>query len=77
MIPHQGQGCNQAIEDAEGFRLFAGETVSRDQVQAMLRDLDRVRRPRGSQIQNDKVDSAMAWSLREALLALLDYSVCR
>ncbi|KAL4946062.1 hypothetical protein BDV06DRAFT_235611 [Aspergillus oleicola] len=52
LTPHQGQGCNQAIEDAEGFRLFTERTVSRDQVTAMLKDFDRVRRPRASQIQN-------------------------
>ncbi|KAL3441104.1 hypothetical protein BJX65DRAFT_314134 [Aspergillus insuetus] len=54
MAPHQGQGCNQAIEDAEGFRLFTQQAgvVSRDQVPELLRDLDRVRRPRASQIQN-------------------------
>lgn len=52
MTPHQGQGCNQAIEDAEGFRLFNQANVSREAVPGMLEDFDRVRRPRASRIQH-------------------------
>ncbi|KAJ5413692.1 hypothetical protein N7509_000319 [Penicillium cosmopolitanum] len=52
MTPHQGQGCNQAIEDAEGFRLFNQPGVSRDSISDLLTDFDRVRRPRASKIQN-------------------------
>ncbi|KAL3495040.1 hypothetical protein BJX62DRAFT_246391 [Aspergillus germanicus] len=53
MTPHQGQGGTQAVEDAEGFRLFLGAHVNRDNVPDILRDFDRVRRPRASQIQNN------------------------
>ncbi|KAE8417514.1 hypothetical protein BDV36DRAFT_283708 [Aspergillus pseudocaelatus] len=52
MTPHQGQGCNQAIEDAEGFRLFNQPNVSREGIPDLLKDFDRVRRPRASKIQN-------------------------
>ncbi|KAL3464459.1 hypothetical protein BJX64DRAFT_298250 [Aspergillus heterothallicus] len=51
MTPHQGQGCNQAIEDAEGFRIFNPPGVNRASVPSLLKDFDRVRRPRASRIQ--------------------------
>lgn len=52
MTPHQGQGGTQAVEDAEGFRLFNSGDIDRDGVHAILEDFDRVRRQRASQIQN-------------------------
>ncbi|OJJ43050.1 hypothetical protein ASPZODRAFT_154795 [Penicilliopsis zonata CBS 506.65] len=52
MTPHQAQGGTQAMEDAEAFRLFNQEGVSRDSVPSILKDFDRVRRPRASMIQN-------------------------
>lgn len=52
MTPHQGQGGNQAIEDAEGFVLFNSSGVSRTSVPDILKDFDRVRRARASKIQN-------------------------
>jgi salicylate hydroxylase len=57
MTPHQGQGGTQAVEDAEGFELFNAMDVSRDSVSKVLRDFDRVRRPRASQIQNNTRDA--------------------
>lgn len=53
MTPHQGQGGTQAVEDAEGFRLFLQPGVSRDDVPGLLKDYDRVRRPRASRIQDN------------------------
>ncbi|KAJ2892505.1 hypothetical protein MKZ38_009697 [Zalerion maritima] len=53
MTPHQGQGGTQAVEDAEGFRLFNQAGVSRDHVSEILADFDSVRRPRASQIQDN------------------------
>jgi salicylate hydroxylase len=58
MTPHQGQGGTQAVEDAEGFRLFLGAHVNRENVSDILRDFDRVRRPRASQIQNNTRQAA-------------------
>jgi len=52
MTPHQGQGSTQAVEDAEGFRLFLQPGVTRDDVPNILKDFDSVRRPRASTIQN-------------------------
>lgn len=53
MTPHQGQGGNQAVEDAEGFRLFNDVGISRESVGKILADFDSVRRPRASQIQDN------------------------
>jgi len=53
MTPHQGQGSTQAVEDAEGFRLFLQPGVTRDDVPNILKDFDSVRRPRASTIQNN------------------------
>ncbi|EMC95502.1 hypothetical protein BAUCODRAFT_25510 [Baudoinia panamericana UAMH 10762] len=51
MTPHQGQGGTQAVEDAAAFQLFAHAT--RATVPTILKDFDRVRRTRASQIQNN------------------------
>ncbi len=53
MTPHQGQGGTQAVEDAEGFRLFDAANVDRESVSRILADFDSVRRPRASQIQDN------------------------
>ncbi|SCO55455.1 related to salicylate 1-monooxygenase [Fusarium fujikuroi] len=53
MTPHQGQGGTQAVEDAEGFRLFLQNRITREHVPELLKDFDSVRRPRASQIQNN------------------------
>lgn len=53
MTPHQGQGGTQAVEDAEGFRLFLQDGVSRDNVSGVLQNFDSVRRPRASLIQSN------------------------
>ncbi|CAK7221497.1 hypothetical protein SBRCBS47491_004545 [Sporothrix bragantina] len=53
MTPHQGQGGNQAIEDAEAFSLFnvSADTIVRDAVPGILEQINRVRQPRASRIQ--------------------------
>lgn len=51
MTPHQGQGASQAIEDGEAMLLFLDQVVTRDTVDAVLQDIDRVRRVRASKIQ--------------------------
>lgn len=52
MTPHQGQGATQAVEDAEGFRLFLRAEITRDDVPRILKDFDSVRRARASQVQS-------------------------
>ncbi|UPK96301.1 hypothetical protein LCI18_007236 [Fusarium solani-melongenae] len=49
----RGQGGTQAVEDAEAFRLFLQPGVSSADVPQLLRNLDSVRRPRASLIQNN------------------------
>lgn len=39
MTPHQGQGATQAVEDAEGFRLFIRPGITRDDVPGILKKL--------------------------------------
>ncbi|KAF7588660.1 hypothetical protein BBP40_005411 [Aspergillus hancockii] len=53
MTPHQGQGGTQAVEDAEGFRLFLQPNISRQDVPRLLKEFDSVRRPRASIIQDN------------------------
>ncbi|KAF4335203.1 salicylate hydroxylase [Fusarium beomiforme] len=53
MTPHQGQGGTQAVEDAEGLRLFLQQGVTSEHVPGLLKDFDSVRRPRASLIQNN------------------------
>lgn len=53
MTPHQGQGGTQAVEDAEGFRLFLLGGVSREDVPSILEGYDSVRRPRAGMIQKN------------------------
>ncbi|BCR98806.1 uncharacterized protein AKAW2_40489A [Aspergillus luchuensis] len=65
MTPHQGQGGCQAIEDAEGFRLFLGDHVTRANVPTILEDFDRVRRPRASQIQLNTSQAMARHSAKE------------
>lgn len=53
MAPHQAQGGTQAVEDSDGFRLFTSVDVTRCTVPNILKDFDRVRRQRASQVQNN------------------------
>jgi salicylate hydroxylase len=52
MTPHQGQGATQAVEDAEGFRLFLRPGITRDDVPSILKEYDSVRRARATQVQS-------------------------
>lgn len=51
MTPFQGQGANQAIEDAEGLKLLLQDGLSREGVAAQLKIWESVRKPRASQVQ--------------------------
>lgn len=52
-VRNRGQGGTQAVEDAEGLRLFLKPGITREDVPEILRDFDSVRRPRASQIQDN------------------------
>lgn len=59
MAPFQGQGASQAVEDAEGFSLLLDPIVDREKVPAILKQWERVRVRRGSQVQlNTRVASS-------------------
>ncbi|KAI0851179.1 hypothetical protein F5Y00DRAFT_230517 [Daldinia vernicosa] len=50
MIPMQGQGANISIEDAEAFRLLIEPGVTRDNVPAILKQIEKYRLPRAAAI---------------------------
>ena len=51
MVPYQGQGTNQALEDAEGLKLLHQPGVTSAQVPNILKKWNAIRRPRASQVQ--------------------------
>lgn len=51
MTPFQGQGANQAIEDAEGLTLLLQDGIDRDSVLPTLHLWGTLRQPRASQVQ--------------------------
>jgi len=51
MVPHQAQGANQALEDAEGLQVILEKVTSRDSIPGLLRVWDSIRRPRASEVQ--------------------------
>lgn len=51
MVPYQGQGANQAFEDAEGLNALFADVMERDEIPGVLQLWDSVRRPRASEIQ--------------------------
>ncbi|KAF3068299.1 6-hydroxynicotinate 3-monooxygenase [Daldinia childiae] len=50
MTPMQGQGANICIEDAEAFRLLVEPGVTRDDVPAILKQIEKYRLPRAAAI---------------------------
>ncbi|KAF9881535.1 hypothetical protein CkaCkLH20_00681 [Colletotrichum karsti] len=58
-VPYQGQGANQALEDAEGLKLLLRPDVTSENLSSLLSEWDRKRRPRASQIQlNSRIAAA-------------------
>ncbi|KAF4920015.1 6-hydroxynicotinate 3-monooxygenase [Colletotrichum viniferum] len=59
MVPYQGQGANQALEDAEALRLFLRPGLTSNDLAGALKTWDSARRPRASQVQlNSRVAAA-------------------
>lgn len=67
MTPHQGQGGTQAVEDAEGFRLFLGPHATPENVPLILVKFDSIRRPRASQIQRNTRNAAARKSAEDVM----------
>lgn len=67
MPPLQGQGANQAVEDGESFRLLEEGMEPRD-VPKALKQIDSLRRPRATQVQEDTRNMAgeVSWEDRMA-----------
>ncbi|KZM20794.1 monooxygenase [Ascochyta rabiei] len=51
MVPYQGQGANQALEDVEGLDVLLAEVADADVIPGLLQVWDSIRRPRASEIQ--------------------------
>ncbi|KAL3299054.1 salicylate hydroxylase [Colletotrichum asianum] len=59
MVPYQGQGANQALEDAEALRLFLRPGLTSNDLAGVLKTWDSARRQRASQVQlNSRVAAA-------------------
>ncbi|KAL2289239.1 hypothetical protein FJTKL_02258 [Diaporthe vaccinii] len=66
MVPYQGQGANQAFEDAEGLNAVLADVTERDQIPGLLRIGDSVRRPRASEVQKASRSSQTKIASKEA-----------
>jgi len=66
MPPLQGQGANQAVEDGESFCLLEG--VEPRDVPKALKQIESLRRPRATQVQEDTRNMAgeVSWEDRMA-----------
>ncbi|KAK1710040.1 hypothetical protein CaCOL14_010491 [Colletotrichum acutatum] len=59
MVPYQGQGANQALEDAEAFGILVHPDFTKDELPDKLKQWDQVRCSRASQVQlNSRVAAA-------------------
>lgn len=59
MVLYQGQGANQALEDAEAFKLLLRTEVTKADLPEILKTWDDARRPRASQVQlNSRIAAA-------------------
>lgn len=70
MVPYQGQGANQALEDAEGLNVIFADVTERDEIPGLLRIWDSVRRPRASEIQKGSRSSQRKIASEEASEAI-------
>ena len=71
MVPYQGQGANQALEDVEGLNALFADVSDRDSIPGLLRVWDSVRRPRASEIQRSSRVSQAKIASRGASDAIL------
>ncbi|KXH38484.1 hypothetical protein CSIM01_05609 [Colletotrichum simmondsii] len=59
MVPYQGQGANQALEDAEAFRILVHPDFTKENLPGKLKQWDQARCSRASQVQlNSRVAAA-------------------
>ncbi|KAF4181098.1 hypothetical protein CNMCM8694_005577 [Aspergillus lentulus] len=72
MTPLQGQGANMAVEDADSLRLLR-PGLSHVEIESVLEQVDKVRRPRASRVLEDTRVMAKDITMEERL-ANLDYN---
>ncbi|KAI3548703.1 hypothetical protein CSPX01_02726 [Colletotrichum filicis] len=59
MVPYQGQGANQALEDAEAFRILVHPDFTKEDLPGKLEQWNQARCSRVSQVQlNSRVAAA-------------------
>jgi 2-polyprenyl-6-methoxyphenol hydroxylase and related FAD-dependent oxidoreductases len=71
MVPYQGQGANQCLEDVEGLHTILENLSNGDLIPDQLRVWDSIRRPRASAVQQSARVSQSKISTKEATQALL------
>lgn len=71
MVPYQGQGANQALEDVEGLDTLLANVLDCGRIPGLLQVWDSVRRPRASQIQRDSRTSQTKIATKDASAAIL------
>lgn len=71
MVPYQGQGANQALEDVEGLNVLFADASERDSIPALLELWDSIRRPRASEIQRGSRSSQTKIASKGATEAIL------
>lgn len=65
MLPHQGAGAGQGIEDAWLLaRLLSSPTLSRGDIGAVLRQYDALRRPRATAVQQTSAQAGDLYEMR-------------
>ncbi|KAF5856555.1 hypothetical protein ETB97_007206 [Aspergillus alliaceus] len=72
MTPMQGQGANMAVEDADSLRLLR-PGLSHEQIEAVLQQVDGIRRPRAAKVLEDTRVMAKDITMEERI-ANLDYN---
>ncbi|KAF2853352.1 FAD/NAD(P)-binding domain-containing protein [Plenodomus tracheiphilus IPT5] len=71
MVPYQGQGANQALEDVEGLDVLLANVKDRKEIPDLLQLWDSVRRPRASEIQRGSRASQAKIATKSASDAIL------
>lgn len=71
MVPYQGQGANQALEDVEGLNVLFANVFDRDSIPDLLQVWDSIRRPRASEIQRGSRASQVKIASKDASDAIL------
>ncbi|KAF4822328.1 Salicylate hydroxylase [Colletotrichum tropicale] len=72
MVPYQGQGANQALEDADGLCDLVADVDDSSHIPEILRLWDSVRRPRASAIQEQSRDSLLRITTKGTGQTILD-----